>query len=215
MAAPAPGAIGEEGPTTPLPASLWVLLAANVVPLAGVLALDWDLGTILLLYWAESAVLLGFSLLKVALTSGLAALFLIPFFVLHAGMFMMGHLVFLLVLFVETPAGGWMGLLRDVGWVLLAFVVSHGASFLLNFRRRGEAYGKPQDVMGAFYARIVVMHLTILFGGWIILALGEPAGAVVLLVALKTGTDAYAHLRERRKHAPVAEADGRAPPTPS
>ena len=195
-----------------LPASVWVLVASNLVPLAGVLLLGWDLGLVLLLYWAESAVILAFSLAKVALTAGLAALFLVPFFVVHAGMFMAGHLVFLLVLFVDRPAAGWESWLQDLGLGVLAFALSHGYSFWANFRRRHETYGKPQDVMTGFYGRIVVMHLTILFGGWIVLLLDEPAGALVLLVALKTGADAWAHLRERRRHAPAPAAGGPAPP---
>lgn len=187
-----------------LPASVWVLVASNVVPLAGVLLFGWDLGLILLLYWAESAVILASSLGKLALTAGLAAVFLIPFFIVHAGMFMAGHLVFLLALFVDRPPDGWGSLARDLGLGVAAFALSHGYSFWANFRRRHETYGKPQDVMTGFYGRIVVMHLTILVGGWIVLLLDEPAGALALLVVLKTGTDVVAHLRERRKRAAAA-----------
>jgi hypothetical protein len=189
------------------PTSLWVLLAANVVPLVGVLFFGWDLGLVLLLYWAESAVLLVFSLAKVAMTSGLGAFFLVPFFIVHAGMFMAGHLVFLLAIFVETPEGGWLALVREVAWVLPVFVASHGYSFASNFRRKGEAFKGQGDAMAAFYKRIVVMHLTIIFGAFLTVGLGSPVWGVVLLVALKTGTDAWAHLAERRRHAKAAQPD--------
>ncbi|MFA5943847.1 MAG: DUF6498-containing protein [Candidatus Thermoplasmatota archaeon] len=195
------------------PASLWVLLAANGVPLIGVLFFGWDLGLVLLLYWAESAVLLFFSLVKLAITSGRAALALIPFFLVHAGLFMGGHLLFLLALFVEEPSGGWSALLRDIVLVLPVFVVSHGYSFFANFRRRGESFKGHGDVMAAFYKRIVVMHLTIIFGAFLTFGLGSPVWAVVLLVALKTGIDGVSHLRERKRHtltAAVVDA-----PTPS
>ena len=33
------------------------------------------------------------------------------------------------------------------------------------------------------------MHLTLIFGGWIILLLGMPTGAVILLLVLKTGSN--------------------------
>lgn len=194
----------EEDPQAkpPTPASLWVLVAANVVPLVGVLTFGWDLGVVLLLYWAESAVILFFSLLKVALTSGKAALFLIPFFLVHAGMFMGGHLVFLLALFVEEPEGGWLRLARDVGLVLPAFVLSHGFSFVANFRRKGESFKGQTDAMAGFYKRIVVMHLTIIFGAFLTFSLGSPVWALVLLIALKTGIDGGSHLWERRRNAP-------------
>jgi hypothetical protein len=51
------------------------------------------------------------------------------------------------------------------------------------------------------YRRIVVMHITIIFGGWFILALGAPAWALVLLVGLKTGVDLAAHRREHGEKA--------------
>lgn len=202
-----------EGSDAKPPASLWVLLAANAVPLLGVLFFGWDLGLVLLLYWAESAVILLFSLVKLSITAGLGALFLVPFFIVHAGMFMAGHLVFLLFLFIERPADGWASLLRDVSWVLLVFVASHGYSFWANFRRKGESYKGQGDVMAGFYRRIVIMHLTILFGAFLTFSLGSPVWAIVLLVALKTGIDGGSHLWERRRHAKAAEAS--APPATS
>ncbi|HUR26148.1 MAG TPA: DUF6498-containing protein [Candidatus Thermoplasmatota archaeon] len=192
-----------EGP----PASLWVLLAANLVPLLGVLLFGWDLGLVMLLYWAESAVILAFSLAKLAITAGWGALFLIPFFVVHAGLFMVVHLVFLVVLFVREPEAGWLSLARDLAIALAAFAISHGYSFWANFRQGGESFKGHGDVMGAFYKRIVVMHLTIIFGAFLTFSLGSPVWAVVLLVALKTAVDAGAHLLERRRHSKAAPAD--------
>lgn len=42
------------------------------------------------------------------------------------------------------------------------------------------------------------MHLTLLFGGVPVALLGQPVAAVALLVVLKTGVDAWSHLREHR-----------------
>ena len=42
------------------------------------------------------------------------------------------------------------------------------------------------------------MHLTLIFGGWIILLIGMPIGALVVLVLLKTAVDLRAHQREHR-----------------
>ena len=49
------------------------------------------------------------------------------------------------------------------------------------------------------YGRIVVLHLTVLLGGFLVMALGAPAAAIVLLVGLKTAIDLGAHLKERVK----------------
>ena len=180
---------------------LAALLAANLVPLAGALALDWDLGLLLLLYWAESAIILAFSLVKVAIVARRAALALVPFFLIHAGMFMGGHLVFLLAVFVEPPTEGWLAFARGASIGLFVLFASHLVSFVANVLRRGERPANAQAVMTAFYARVVVMHLTIIFGGVLTMVLGSPAWALALLVVLKAAADAVAHLRERAKAA--------------
>ena len=50
--------------------------------------------------------------------------------------------------------------------------------------------------MTAPYKRIFVMHLTIIFGGWLVMLLKTPVQALVLLIALKTYVDFRAHVRE-------------------
>jgi Family of unknown function (DUF6498) len=182
---------------------LLALVAANVLPLAGVLALGWDLGMVLLLYWAESAVVLAFSLVKVVLVGRLAALFLVPFFLVHAGIFMGVHLVFLLTLFVERPDTGWLPFARELLLGTAVLFASHLVSFVANTLRRGERPAKAQDVMTGFYRRVIAMHLTILGGGFLLVLLGSPAWALALLVVLKTGVDATAHMRERARADPA------------
>jgi hypothetical protein len=48
---------------------------------------------------------------------------------------------------------------------------------------------------------IVVMHLTILGGGFLMLALRSPVWGLLLLVALKTALDLRGHFAERKKFA--------------
>jgi hypothetical protein len=191
----------------------WPGLAAlgvgNLVPLLGVLALEWDLGVVLLLYWAESAVILLFSLVKVAIVSGKASFFLVPFFIVHAGGFMLVHLLFLFGLFVDRPEAGWSSLARDVVIGAGALFLSHLVSFVANIVRRGERPTDAGAVMTGFYSRIVVMQVTIIFGAMLLFALGSPVWALALLVVVKTGVDALAHLRERAKTEPTLET----PPT--
>lgn len=194
--------------------SLATLLAANLVPVVGVIGWDWDLGLILLLYWLESAVILCFSLVKVAMTSGRAAFGLVPFFIVHAGMFMGVHLVFLLTIFIDRPDAGWLSWSDDLLWGLGALGFSHLVSFIANFVRRGESSAKGQDVMVGFYGRIVVMHLTIIFGAILVSVFGARIFALLLLVVLKTAADAAAHVRERAKAAAHASDTIDATPAP-
>ena len=48
---------------------------------------------------------------------------------------------------------------------------------------------------------VMVLHMSVLFGGWVVMLLGSPLFALVVLVALKTLADVRAHRAERRKFA--------------
>ena len=199
--------------------SVLALLLANLVPLVGVLGFGWDLGQIMVLFWAESGIIGFYSLLRLCWVAGWSAIFLGPFFLAHFGGFMVGHFLFIYTLFIQgveadgTVGGGTeAGLLDTLGGVflpiypaLLALFLSHGTSFVTNFLGKREYAGRdPSDQMKEPYRRIMVMHVTIIFGGWLILALGMPTWALVLLVGLKTAVDLAAH---RKEHG--GEATGR------
>lgn len=182
------------------------LVAANLAPLAGVLFFSWDLGEVMLLYWLESAVIGLFTVLKLALSRSWSALFLVPFFLVHFGAFMGGHLVFIVTLFLgdvtyrDVPA-----LVGSVLIAVAAFVSSHGVSFVQNHLRGGERERvTPNALFVAPYPRIVVMHVTLIFGAFLTMALGTPVAALALLIALKTAVDIASHLRERTKLAAAA-----------
>ena len=94
------------------------------------------------------------------------------------------------------PIAGEIPLVAGAGWALAALVLSHGVSFVQNWLLGGERDGvDPGALMQRPYGRVVVLHLTLIAGGFIVLALGAPALALVLMVALKIGVDAAAHLR--------------------
>jgi hypothetical protein len=89
---------------------------------------------------------------------------------------------------------------NQLGWALLSLVASHGLSFYWNYIRNGEyRRASLQALMMQPYGRVFVLHFTVLFGGWIVMMLGSPLFALVLLVALKTAADLRAHKAERHK----------------
>jgi heme exporter protein D len=51
------------------------------------------------------------------------------------------------------------------------------------------------------YRRVVVLHVTIVLGAFVVDTVGAPVAALLLLVGLKTATDLHAHLREHRRAA--------------
>ena len=208
--------VAPEPATAPgrgLPPSALVLVAANLAPLAGVLLLGWSVFPILLLYWCENVVVGAVNVLKIAFAQprnvavDLGKLFLIPFFVVHYGMFTLVHGIFVVALFGPRGLGGPspFGIAAAVkgahiGWAVLVIAASHGYSFLHNYLFSGEyRQASPQVLMGQPYARVVLLHVTILLGGFGAMALGQPAAALFVLVVLKTAIDLRAHLAERKK----------------
>ena len=204
--------------------SALALMVANLIPLGGVLILDWDLGEVITLFWAENAVIGFYNLLKLVAVARWGALFFGPFFLGHYGGFMAAHFLFIYELFVRgieqsAPEAQVLTALGDLFlplWpALLALVASHGISFYSNFLKREEYVGRTAAVqMGEPYKRVIVLHVTIIFGGWVILLLGSPLPALVLLLALKTGVDLSAHRKEHTSVLLARDAERGVPSDP-
>lgn len=142
-----------------------------------------------------------------------AKLFLIPFFTFHYGMFCFVHGIFVFTLlggegggFMQSGPfsgmGGMIGRIFDSGgkWFVLAIISSHLFSFGWNFIGKGEYRRAPLGrVMMAPYGRIVVLHIAILFGAFVITALGSPVFLLLILIAGKIALDAKLHLLSHRK----------------
>ena len=102
-------------------AAVVALLAANAIPIIGVLFFGWSLMTILVLYWVENGIVGLWNIPRMllargaepveagvpsaALSGGCQRLLLVPFFCLHYGIFWLGHGFFLMLL----PAFGMFG----------------------------------------------------------------------------------------------------------
>ena len=81
---------------------------------------------------------------------------------------------------------------------LAALAISHLYSFFANYIGRDEwRTATVGEMMARPYGRIIVLHITIIFGGIAAQALGSPVGLLLVLVLLKTVTDLAMHVRER------------------
>jgi hypothetical protein len=193
-----------------------LLVLVNLVPLYGVLAWNWDVFPLLVLFWAENVivgVLNAARMLCIDPADPLlwgTKLFLVPFFCLHYGLFTAGHGVFVLSgMFggqgyrVEglNPLGAALAAFRDYDLWLAAglLAASHLFSFFWNYLR-GREYlrARLKPLMHQPYVRVILLHLTIIFGGMTTIALGSPVWALVLLIAMKVAIDVTAHLKEHR-----------------
>jgi Family of unknown function (DUF6498) len=205
-----------KSPKRPLTPSAFVLIAANLSVLYGVLALGWDVFPVVFLFWLENVIvglinILKFLALKPADAFGwIAKIFIIPFFSIHYGMFCMVHGIFVMGLFGEAFQAGaafpdenaFLAAIVQykLGWAIAVLAGSHLFSFFWNFIHKCERNRSDiKTLMGQPYARIVVLHLTILGTAFLMIAFKTPMVGMLLLVALKTGVDVKAHMRERKK----------------
>ena len=201
--------------------SVLLLVLVNLLPLAGVLYFDWDVGALVVLYWSENLIIGAYNLLKMASVAGVMATFPGIFFLIHYGGFCAVHGFFILSMLMGGATMGddpswplflvFVQLLLDVieqvlaqaprEWIIafIALAISHGYSFVSNFILGGERDRTTVgELMAAPYKRVVVLHVAIIAGGFAIAALGQPLFLLLALIAMKIALDLYLHQKEHR-----------------
>lgn len=222
--------------------ALVALVGANLVPLIGVIQLGWSPFEILVLYWIESGLIGALNVPKILLAGGdpggdhgtlringmpvgsdaagpILNTFIAGFFIVHYGIFWVVHGVF--VLFGLPAFAGADGIagasLSAIGLVAVSFLASHGVSFAVNYIGDEEyRTSSPGQQMMRPYGRVIVMHVTIVAGGFVVAILGSSVALLALLIVLKTAIDVRAHLNEHAKakrSGATAPADGSEEPS--
>jgi len=227
----APAAIDapeEEVPELPSNASsVAMLVAANLVLIAGIAFWGWRVRDVALLYWFENLVVGAFSVVAILIAvprqlawlerQGIAPsgtglfigkLCMAVFFVVHFGIFCYVHAELLAAVFLSD------GLLEDGSTIsrllattlrdphalaaIGAIAISHGYSFFHDYVGRGEyRHANVRAMMERPYRRVAVASLFILAGVGL-LATDSPLPVIAGLVAVKTVLDVVAHFAERR-----------------
>jgi hypothetical protein len=186
------------------------IVAANAVPIVCVILFGWPAGVLLILYWCENVIIGGFNGLKMAVSGAalgppgwIASGFMLPFYVVHYGLFCFVHGVFVMVLSSFSLKGlanfdpSLTGLFRTVEglarheqgfvWSLAAIVGWQALSFVTDFLAKGKfRQTNPMTQMFEPYGRIVVLHLAIMIGAIPVIFLGGPVWALVGLAVMKT-----------------------------
>ena len=198
--------------------SVIVLILANLVPLFGVIWFGWDAATILFLYWVETVIIGLLNLPKMFLAQGIdpnrstprnaslvGKLFLMAFFTFHYGFFCFGHWMFLGDIIGITLEPDLLKPGSFFFWAIVSIFGSHLISMIINFFGKGEYRRRSMgEQMFLPYTRIVVMHMVIIFGGAMMINMGNPLPGLVMLVLLKTLIDVGAHGIEHRMSRPSA-----------
>ena len=193
------------------------LIGANLIPLIGVISWEWSILEVVLLYWAENVIIGVINIFRMALAKGEAnpdggtvalgiglKLFMIPFFIVHYGFFCSGHGFFINSVlgnggnFDMIPVIGLPKQIEQViemtGFAFWALVISHGFSFFWNYIGKKE-YNSASLVVHMFapYGRIMLLHIAILIGAFIVQFFESPIWMLVILVIGKIVMDLGLH----------------------
>ncbi len=201
-----------------------ILVVANLVPLVGVLFYDWELKNVMLLYWIENLIVGAINILRIVFMANdqhlLSRLFASGFFTLHYGIFCMAHgaLLFellairidgleemfspidmllnasLIIRFLQDTMG------ETAILALFAMLISHGLSLRMHYFKNGERRRMTvSKAMHLPYQRIVVMHIGLIAGAFLIEEFGSPLYLLLALIVAKVATDVVFHRKEHQK----------------
>lgn len=180
-----------------------MLLISNIITIYLALTRGWGVFSLMLIYWFQSVIIGVFNFIRILQlkdfsTEGFTIndvpakptfgtkIFTAIFFAFHYGFF---HLGYLIAIWSFNENGFSQGELVSILSVAVMFFVSHLVSYL--FYRPKD--GKKQNIghlMSYIYARIVPMHLTIMFG--------FIFNGLILFLILKTVADLVMHIIEHR-----------------
>lgn len=183
------------------------IVCGNAMAFFGVFYWGWSLFEIFYLYWLENVILGAFTWLRMLLSGAangiaglLGALFMMGFFTIHYGMFCTVHGIFVVDLFysgdiqAEFNPFQLLSIPFTIGidgfiWILAGIILVEFVYFL-QAAMKDRSKNRPLNaIMGSPYGRIVVLHLTIIFGGLAAQEMGVSMIALALFVFLKTVYD--------------------------
>jgi hypothetical protein len=194
--------------------SLALLVVANLLPLFGVLFWDWDVFSLLLLFWCENVIIGLFGIARIVVSgtteNTFEGLFLPVFFLVHYGGFMFGHFMVLFFMYsggvsdgggVAEPADYYRIVVENLSWVALAALfASHGWSFVENFMgNREHERLTPGQAMALPYRRMMITHVALIVGGFFLIETGQPLAGLILLILMKIVMDVIFHRREHKR----------------
>ncbi|MBJ7485431.1 DUF6498-containing protein [Brevundimonas sp.] len=188
------------------------VVLGNLIPILGVVFLGWNAVQILLLYWCETVIIGVFTLPRILSAQAVLPTtpsepgsggYQIPldtlkgrsllaiFFVVHYGIFCLAHAFFATGMLTGFDPG-WRDLWRETltnrdvliavaGIAAIQIVLQVKDWWLSGLWRRSD----PGTEMMRPYGRVLVMHMTVILGFWMVGGMGAPVGAVFTLCLVK------------------------------
>lgn len=188
------------------------IYATNLIPILGVIYMDWDILYLIFIYWAESIFIGLFNVFKILIAQGETKsnkgysekigiggrIFIAGFFTVHFGFFCYVQINILLGIFNTSAlqSDSIWGLAEylfsgDGGFVALGVLfASHLYYFISEYLIKGEyKTADPGVMMFVPYVRIFVQQFAAIFGGIFVTAFNLPILLLILLQILKTFGD--------------------------
>ena len=213
--------MGEDKAWWQRPSAL-LMVAGNLVPLAGVLFFGWNLLAVMLAFWLDNVAIGIFAAGRILFarvdgktasghSTAVTRAYVAASFALQYGFVGLVHGLLVIGLFGlvgEKLAGEAVpeldvyvsAVLRqpEILIAAIAALLTRGIDFVTGYLRP-RAYeradiGKEQS---APYRRVILLHVVVVLGGGIALALRSPVVALVMLVLLKTAGDLIGDARAK------------------
>jgi hypothetical protein len=192
-----------------LPSAI-ILIIVNILPIIGILFLNWNSYDLLVIYWLENVVVGIYNVARMPFTkigiqtisSGqtytrslgiFSKLFYTFFFIIHFSIFTGVHGIFIKMLAIPQSTFSGISGYQQAAIFFVVLMISHGYSYFANFWFKGEykTRGIFQQMMSP-YKRIVVLQITIIFGAFLSILFPGMIFSIVL-VLVKILIDLYTH----------------------
>jgi hypothetical protein len=179
------------------------LIVSNALTIVYAIREGWDVRDVMWIYWGQSVIIGVFNTLRILdlrefTTEGFklndrpveptrkTRRQTAAFFVVHYGFF---HAMYAAFLSDESKPFQ-SGHAKETGILLLIFLANHAYSYIQNRERDRSRVPNIGTIMFMPYARIIPMHLTILFGHFVAWVGGAK---LVMFLLLKTFADVVMH----------------------
>lgn len=121
------------------------------------------------------------------------------FFLFHYGFFNFGHWIFInFISRTQVPDSSWIRLDDRIMVFFIATLISHSFSFLYNYIGKGEYLNTSvNEQMIKPYRRVLVLQITIIFGGMLSIFISEYI--IVVFVVVKIYLDILSHINSHKE----------------
>ncbi len=190
--------------------SLWGLVISNVISIILAVSMDWSMGDILWVYWAQSIIIGVINVFRMLSLKEFSTKnvksngkrppetlgtkrYMAGFFAVHYGFFHLAYFIFLWQMHPLTNIA--LDQIFFIMMLVVSFLGSHGFSYRHN-KSTDFKHKKPNIGTLLFYPylRIIPMHIIIIVGG----VFGSSTFTIIAFMLMKTFADAGMHIIEHK-----------------